>query len=75
MKHTLGCMRCADDDFNMIQDDDRIAIGVSGGKDSALMLYAFHLYRMFTHKNIHIHALMVDLGFEGFDPEPLQVAL
>jgi len=72
MKHILGCMRRADDDFNMVQDHDRIAIGVSGGKDSVLMLHAFHLYRMFTHKNIYIHALMVDLGFEGFDPEPLQ---
>lgn len=72
MKYTLGCMRRADNDFNMIKDGDRIAIGISGGKDSTLMLHAFHLYRYFSPKKFTIHALMVDLGFPGFDASPLK---
>jgi len=71
MKYTLGCMRRADEDFHMIQDGDRIAVGVSGGKDSVLMLYAFSLYRYFSKKNFSLHALTVDLGFGELDTEPL----
>ena len=66
MKHTLGCLRRADEKFNMISDDDRIAVGVSGGKDSALLLYALNLYRMFSKKSYSLTAVCVDLGF-GMD--------
>lgn len=40
MKKTLGCLRRADQDFKLLQDEDRIAVGVSGGKDSMLLLKA-----------------------------------
>ena len=43
MKQILGCIRKADQDYGMIADQDRIAIGVSGGKDSMLLLYCLHL--------------------------------
>jgi tRNA 2-thiocytidine biosynthesis protein TtcA len=72
MKYTLGCMRRADEDFHMIQDGDRIAVGVSGGKDSALLLYAFSLYRRFSQKKFSLEALTVDLGFGDFDAAPLR---
>ncbi|HNW87320.1 MAG TPA: ATP-binding protein [Candidatus Limiplasma sp.] len=45
MKATLGHLRRADQDFQLIEPGDRIAVGVSGGKDSLLMLYALSLYR------------------------------
>jgi len=45
MKATLGYVRRADQDFSMIELGDHIAIGVSGGKDSLLLLYALALYR------------------------------
>ena len=62
MKKTLGCIRKADQDFNLINEDDRILIGVSGGKDSLLLLHALSLYRKFTHKRFTLFAATVDNG-------------
>ena len=60
MKKTLGCIRKADTDFGMIKDGDRVAIGVSGGKDSLLLLHALSLYRRFSHKSFTLQAITVD---------------
>ncbi len=54
----------------MIKDGDRIAVGVSGGKDSMLLVYALTLYRLFSKKDYEITAITVDLGLEGFDMGP-----
>ena len=44
MKTVLGCVRKADTDFGMIEPGDKIAVGISGGKDSLLLLYALSLF-------------------------------
>lgn len=67
MKKTLGCIRKADTDFHLIDNGDRVAIGVSGGKDSLLLLHALSLYRKFTHKDFSLRAITVSNGSAGTD--------
>ncbi|MBR6238772.1 MAG: tRNA 2-thiocytidine(32) synthetase TtcA [Lachnospiraceae bacterium] len=60
-------VRRAVDDYNMIEDGDRIAIGISGGKDSLALLYALEGLRHFYPKKFDIVAVTVDLGFDNLD--------
>ena len=71
MKTVLGCVRKADTDFEMIAPGDRIAVGISGGKDSLLLLYALSLYRRFSGKDFTLQAITLKLGLEPFDVTPI----
>lgn len=71
LKRLLSLVRKAIDDYQLIQDGDRIAVGISGGKDSLALLYAMkHLQRFYPAK-YDLMAVSVDLGFEGFDLTPI----
>lgn len=60
-------VRRAIDDYHMIADGDKIAVGISGGKDSLALLYALSgLCRFYPHK-FEIHAVTVDLGFHNLN--------
>lgn len=59
--------RRAIDDYEMIQDGDKIAIGISGGKDSLTLLYALSGLRRFYPKKFNLIAITVDLGYDTFD--------
>ena len=66
-KHLLSYVRRAVDDYNMIEDGDKIAVGVSGGKDSLALLAALAGLRVFYPKKFDLIAITEDMGFEGSD--------
>ena len=53
--------RRAISDYDMIQDGDKIAIGISGGKDSLCLLYALAGLRRFYPNKFELVAITVDL--------------
>ncbi len=56
--------RKALDDYELIEDNDKIAVGISGGKDSLTLLYALSGLRRFYPKHFELEAFTVDLGYE-----------
>ncbi len=67
LKRILSFTRRAVDDYGMIEEGDRIAVGVSGGKDSLTLLVALTALKRFYPKNFDIVAITVDMGFSGAD--------
>lgn len=64
--------RQAINDFQLIQDGDKIAIGVSGGKDSLALLYALSGLKKFIPEKIELVAITIDLGYDNFDTKEIQ---
>ncbi len=71
-KRILSYVRRAVDDYAMIEDGDKIAVGVSAGKDSLTLLCAMAALRIFYPKKFELIAITVDMGFEGMDFEPIR---
>jgi len=67
----LGCIRRADEDFHMINEGDHIAVGVSGGKDSLVLLYALSLYRHFCKNSFTLTAVTLGMGLAPVDFSPV----
>ena len=67
-----GTIRRAVDDYGMIEEGDRIAVGVSGGKDSLLLLLALNHLRRFYPKHFTLEAVTIELGFEDMDFGPVE---
>lgn len=72
MKYVLGCIRRADERYKMIRPGDKICVGLSGGKDSLLLMYGLKLYQRFCKIPYELCAVMLDLGLEMDPLEPVQ---
>ena len=66
-----GTVRRAVDDYDMIAENDKIAVGVSGGKDSMILLAALNHLKSFYPKPFELEAITIELGFEGMDFAPV----
>ncbi|MCL2109810.1 MAG: tRNA 2-thiocytidine(32) synthetase TtcA [Oscillospiraceae bacterium] len=67
MQKILGYVRKACQEFDLIDDGDKIAVGVSGGKDSLVMLAALAKMRVFFEKTYQLHAISLDPRFGNRD--------
>ena len=72
IKKILANITRADYDYNLIEDGDKIAVGVSGGKDSMLLLKVLKAYQRFKTKNFTFVAVFLDLGFGNVDKITLE---
>ena len=66
LQQLMSYARRAIDDYDMISDGDRIAVGISGGKDSLTLLYALHGLKRFYPHPFELEAITIDLGHPGF---------
>jgi len=71
LQQLMSYVRAAADEYGMIDDDDRIGVGLSGGKDSLCLLSALHNIQRFYPKKFELCAVTVSLGFPGFDTDYL----
>ena len=67
LQKLLSLTRQAIDEYGMIQENDKIAVGISGGKDSLTLLYALSCLRKFYPHKFDIVAVTVDLGFDNLN--------
>lgn len=69
MQKLLGQMRCAVDRYHMIAEGDRIAIGISGGKDSVALLAGMSALRRFYPARFELTAVTLDPCFGGIETD------
>ena len=72
MKKILSAMRRAVQDFHMIEDGDKIAVGISGGKDSLILFESLYRYSKFAPEHFSLIAVNVNMGFKETSEEELE---
>ncbi|WP_432401939.1 ATP-binding protein [Wukongibacter sp. M2B1] len=60
----LNDIRRAIDDYNMIKENEKIIVGLSGGKDSTLLLFALDLLSKYSHKSFEVIGVHLNCGFD-----------
>lgn len=72
LQRLLSLVRQAVDTYGLIEDNDHIAVGVSGGKDSLTLLYALNGLKRFYSHPFTLSAITVDLGLGTMNLEPIK---
>ena len=71
MQKLIGLVRRCVQDYKMIEEGDRIGVGVSGGKDSVALLAFLAELRKYNDKHFDIEAITIDMGL-GMDYTPIE---
>ena len=66
-----GLVRRCVDDYGMLSEGDRVAAGISGGKDSLVLLLALRHLQSYYPARFELEAITANLGFEGMDFTPV----
>lgn len=74
MQMLMSRMRAAAEKYNMIEENDVIAVGVSGGKDSLALLYALAEMRRFYPVRYEVKAITADMRFLGKESDFSEIA-
>ena len=72
LQRLLSLIRQAVDQYEMIEEGDHIAIGISGGKDSLTLLWGLAHLQKFYPKHFSLSAITVDMGIDTMDLEPIK---
>ena len=72
LQQLLSPFRRAIEEYSMIENGDKIAIGLSGGKDSLLLIYLFSALRRFYDKKFEVIAVTIDMGFKDTDQSKIE---
>ena len=72
LQRLLSLLRQAIDQYQMIENGDHIAIGISGGKDSLTLLYGLSQLQKFYPKHFTLSAITVDMGLDTMNLEPIK---
>ena len=72
MQKMLSYVRRAVDHYNMIKEGDRVAVGVSGGKDSLALLVALTQLSRFYPEKFEVVAITLEMGYDEMDFSPVQ---
>ena len=73
LQQVLSLVRKAVDDYHMIEEGDKIVVGISGGKDSLTLLNALAALRRFYPLPFDIMAVTVDLGFDNLNLDRISI--
>ena len=72
IEYITSRVRRAVQEYDMINEGDKIAIGLSGGKDSQTLLIAFKHLKDILKINFDVHAVTLTLGHDSFNPDSLK---